>query len=76
VEDDLKSRCKSLFEKQGITISQVLKKYLTAIASEENTHFNIMPNEITKESIRKTKDGIGIKKFESSRDLKKYLVNL
>jgi antitoxin component of RelBE/YafQ-DinJ toxin-antitoxin module len=65
-----------LFEKQGTTISQALKKYLMLITSEENLRFNKIPNEITKESINKTKAGLGIKKFNSSQDLRKHLLSL
>lgn len=73
IRADVKEKAAAVLENMGLTVSDVVRIVLTRVANEETLPFELMPNKLTRETMRKTARGIEVHKAKDGADLFKKL---
>ena len=66
---DVKEKATAVLEEMGLTVSDVMRIVLTRVAKENALPFDLKPNKLTRETIRKTAQCIEIHQAKDAADL-------
>jgi DNA-damage-inducible protein J len=69
IRADVKEKATAVLQAMGLTVSDVMRIVLTRVAQEQALPFDLKPNKLTRETMRKTTRGIEIHKARNARDL-------
>jgi DNA-damage-inducible protein J len=73
VSADVKEKATVVLEEMGLTVSDVMRIVLTRVANESALPFDLKPNKLTRETMRKTAQGEEVHQAKDSADLFKKL---
>jgi DNA-damage-inducible protein J len=66
---DVKEKATAVLEEMGLTVSDVMRIVLTRVAKENALPFDLKPNKLTRETIRKTSKGLDVHQSKDAADL-------
>jgi len=69
INSDVKEKATSVLEGMGLTISDVMRIVLTRVANENALPFDLQPNKLTRQTMRKTAKGVEVHKAKNAADL-------
>ena len=69
VSADVKQRATVVLENMGLTVSDVMRIVLTRVAKENALPFDLKPNKLTRETMRKTVRGEDVHKAKNADEL-------
>ena len=70
---DVKEKATAVLEDMGLTVSDVIRIVLTRVAKESALPFDLKPNKLTRETMRKTAQGVDVHQAKDAADLFKKL---
>ncbi|MGD0629712.1 MAG: type II toxin-antitoxin system RelB/DinJ family antitoxin [Terracidiphilus sp.] len=70
---EVKEKATAVPEEMGLTVSDVMRIVLTRVAEEEALPFDLKPNKLTRETMRKTALGKEVHQATDAADLFKKL---
>ncbi|HEY1647547.1 MAG TPA: type II toxin-antitoxin system RelB/DinJ family antitoxin [Terracidiphilus sp.] len=66
---EVKEKATAVLEEMGLTVSDVMRIVLTKIAKESALPFDLKPNKLTRETMRKTARGVEVHPAKNAADL-------
>jgi DNA-damage-inducible protein J len=69
VSAEVKKKATEVLEDMGLTVSDVVRIVLTRVAKENALPFDLKPNKLTRETMRKTAQGIDVHHAKNAADL-------
>jgi len=66
---DVKEKATVVLEEMGLTVSDVMRIVLTRVAKENALPFDLKPNKLTRETMRKTAQGLEVHQAKDAADL-------
>jgi DNA-damage-inducible protein J len=66
---DVKDKATAVLDEMGLTVSDVMRIVLTRVANEHTLPFDLRPNKLTLETMRKTAQGVEVHQAEDAADL-------
>lgn len=69
VSVDVKEKATAVLEDMGLTVSDVIRVVLTRVAKEQALPFDLRPNKLTLETMRKSVQGIEVHEAKDAEDL-------
>ncbi|HEX3942024.1 MAG TPA: type II toxin-antitoxin system RelB/DinJ family antitoxin [Acidobacteriaceae bacterium] len=66
---EVKEKATAVLEEMGLTVSDVMRIVLTKIAKESALPFDLKPNKLTRETMRKTAQGVEVHPAKNAADL-------
>jgi DNA-damage-inducible protein J len=66
---DVKEKAIAVLEGMGLTVSDVIRVVLTRVARENALPFDLKPNKLTRETMRKTANGVEVHHATDAADL-------
>jgi len=66
---DVKEKATTVLEGMGLTVSDVMRIVLTRVANENALPFDLKPNKLTRETMRKTARGVEVHQARDAADL-------
>jgi DNA-damage-inducible protein J len=66
---DVKDKATAVLEGMGLTVSDVMRIVLTRVAKENALPFDLKPNKLTRETMRKTAQGEEVHRTKDATDL-------
>jgi DNA-damage-inducible protein J len=69
IRADVKEKAAAVLEDMGLTVSDVVRIVLTRVANEKVLPFDLTPNRVTQESMRKSAQGIDVREAKDAEDL-------
>jgi len=69
ISADVKEKATAVLEEMGLTVSDVVRIVLTRVAKENALPFDLKPNKITRETMRKTAHGEEVHHAKDAADL-------
>lgn len=66
---EVKEKAAAVLEEMGLTVSDVMRIVLTRVANENALPFDLKPNKLTRETMRKTAKGLEVHRAKDARDL-------
>ncbi|MFZ0392699.1 MAG: type II toxin-antitoxin system RelB/DinJ family antitoxin [Terracidiphilus sp.] len=73
ISPEVKERATVVLEGMGLTVSDVMRIVLTRVANENALPFDLKPNKLTRETMRKTARGEDVHRAKNVRDLFRQL---
>jgi DNA-damage-inducible protein J len=73
ISAEVKEKAAAVLEEMGLTVSDVMRIVLTRVARENALPFDLKPNKLTRETLRKTAQGEEIHHAKDAADLFKQL---
>jgi DNA-damage-inducible protein J len=73
ISAEVKEKAAAVLEEMGLTVSDVMRIVLTRVARENALPFDLKPNKLTRETLRKTAQGKEIHHAKDAADLFKQL---
>jgi len=70
---EVKEKATAVLDEMGLTVSDVMRIVLTRVAKEDALPFDLKPNKLTRETMRKTAKGIDVHRAKDAADLFKKL---
>lgn len=69
VSYEVKEKASAVLEEMGLTVSDVIRVVLTRVAKEKALPFDLRPNKLTLETMRKSVQGIEVHEAKDAEDL-------
>jgi len=69
IDADVKEKATAVLEEMGLTVSDVMRIVLTRVAKENALPFDLKPNKLTRETMRKTARGAEVHQAKDAADL-------
>ena len=69
ISADVKEKATAVLEDMGLTVSDVMRIVLTRVAKENALPFDLKPNKLTRETMRKTALGVEVHQAKDAADL-------
>ncbi|MFZ0340403.1 MAG: type II toxin-antitoxin system RelB/DinJ family antitoxin [Terracidiphilus sp.] len=69
IRADVKEKAAAVLEDMGLTVSDVVRIVLTRVANEEALPFDLKPNKLTRETMRKTARGLEVHQAKDAAEL-------
>jgi DNA-damage-inducible protein J len=69
ISADVKEKATVVLEEMGLTVSDVMRIVLTRVAKENALPFDLKPNKLTRETMRKTSKGLEVHQAKDAADL-------
>jgi len=69
VSADVKEKAIAVLNEMGLTVSDVMRILLTRVAKENALPFDLNPNKLTRETMRKTAQGVEVHQAKDAADL-------
>ncbi len=66
---DVKEKAAAVLEGMGLTVSDVMRIVLTRVAKENALPFDLRPNKLTLETMRRTAQGVEVHQAKDAADL-------
>jgi DNA-damage-inducible protein J len=73
INSDVKEKATAVLEGMGLTVSDVMRIVLTRVANENALPFDLQPNKLTRQTMRKTAKGVEVHRAKNASDLFKKL---
>jgi len=73
VSAEVKQKATAVLEDMGLTVSDVMRIVLTRVAKENALPFDLKPNKLTRETMRRTSRGAEVHYAKDAADLFKKL---
>jgi DNA-damage-inducible protein J len=73
IDSDVKDRATEVLSGMGLSVSDAIRIVLTRVANENALPFDLKPNKLTRQTIRKTAKGVGVRRAKNARDLYRKL---
>ena len=69
IKSEVKEQATAVLEPMGLTVSDVMRIVLTRVANENALPFNMKPNKLTRETMRKSAQGMDVHQAKDAADL-------
>jgi DNA-damage-inducible protein J len=69
ISADVKEKATAVLDEMGLTVSDVMRIVLTRVAKENALPFDLKPNKLTRETMRKTAQGMEFHQAKDAADL-------
>jgi len=69
ISADVKEKATAVLEEMGLTVSDVMRIVLTRVAKEKALPFDLKPNKVTQETMRKTARGEDVHQARNAAEL-------
>ena len=69
IDAHVKEKATAVLEEMGLTVSDVMRIVLTRVAKENALPFDLRPNKLTRETMRKTARGAEVHQAKDAADL-------
>jgi len=69
ISADVKERASAVLEEMGLSVSDVMRIVLTRVANEKALPFDLKPNKLTRETMRKTAKDVEVHRAKDAADL-------
>jgi DNA-damage-inducible protein J len=69
ISAEIKDKATEVLDSMGLTVSDLMRIVLTRVANEEALPFDLQPNRVTREAIRKTDRGEEVHHAKDATDL-------
>jgi len=69
INSEVKKRATAVLDEMGLTVSDVMRIVLTRVANENALPFDLRPNKLTRETMRKTARGEEFHQAKDAADL-------
>jgi len=69
IDAEVKQKAAAVLEDMGLTVSDVMRIVLTRVAKEKALPFDLTPNKLTRETMRKTAQGEEVHQAKDAVDL-------
>ena len=69
INADVKEKATAVLEEMGLTVSDVMRIDLTRVAKENALPFDLKPNKLTRDTMRKTAKGEEVHQARDAADL-------
>jgi len=69
ISSDVKEKATAVLDEMGLTVSDVMRILLTRVAKENALPFDLNPNKLTRETMRKTAQGVEVHQAKDAADL-------
>lgn len=69
ISADVKEKATAVLEEMGLTVSDVMRIVLTRVANEKALPFDLKPNKLTQETMRKSAKGVDVHQAKDAADL-------
>jgi DNA-damage-inducible protein J len=69
INAEIKEKATAVLEEMGLTVSDVMRIVLTRVAKENALPFDLKPNKLTQETLRKTARGEEVDQAKDAADL-------
>ena len=69
ISAEVKAKATAVLGEMGLTVSDVMRIVLTRVAKENALPFDLKPNKLTRETMRKTAQSIEVHKAKDAADL-------
>jgi len=69
ISAEVKERAAAVLEEMGLTVSDVMRIVLTRVAKENALPFDLKPNKLTRETMRKAAKGVEVHEAKDAADL-------
>jgi DNA-damage-inducible protein J len=69
INSDVKEKATAVLEEMGLTVSDVMRIVLTRVANENALPFDLKPNKLTRQTMRKTAKGAEVHQFKNAAEL-------
>ena len=66
---EIKEKAAAVLEEMGLTVSDVMRIVLTRVANENALPFDMKPNKLTRETMRKSAQGMDVHQAKDAADL-------
>lgn len=73
ISPEVKEKAAAVLDEMGLTVSDVMRIVLTRVANENALPFDLKPNKLTRETMRKTARGEEVHQAKNAADLYKKL---
>jgi len=73
INSSVKEKATAVLDEMGLTVSDVMRIVLTRVAKENALPFDLKPNKLTRETMRKTAQGTEVHHVKDAADLYKKL---
>ena len=73
IDSDVKDRATEVLSAMGLSVSDAIRIVLTRVANENALPFDLKPNKLTRQTIRKTAKGVGVRRAKNASDLYRKL---
>ncbi len=70
---EVKEKATAVLDEMGLTVSDVMRIVLTRVANENTLPFDLRPNKLTRETMRKTAQGKEVHRAKDAADLYRKL---
>lgn len=69
ISADVKEKATAVLDGMGLTVSDLMRIVLTRVAKENALPFDLKPNKLTREAMRKTARGVEVHQAKDAADL-------
>ncbi len=69
IDADVKDRAAEVLDRMGLTVSDAIRIVLTRVANENALPFDLKPNKLTQQTMRKTAKGREVHRAKNAKDL-------
>jgi DNA-damage-inducible protein J len=69
IRTDVKEKATVVLDQMGLTVSDVMRIVLTRVAYEKALPFDLKPNKLTQETLRKTAQSVEVHEAKDAADL-------
>jgi DNA-damage-inducible protein J len=69
ISSDVKEKATAVLDEMGLTVSDVMRILLTRVAKENALPFDLKPKKLTRETMRKTAQGMEVHQAKDAADL-------
>jgi DNA-damage-inducible protein J len=69
IKSEVKEQATAVLEPMGLTVSDVMRIVLTRVAHERALPFELTPNKLTQETLRKSAKGKEVHRAKNAKDL-------
>jgi DNA-damage-inducible protein J len=73
IDADVRDRAAEVLGEMGLTVSDAIRIVLTRVANENALPFDLKPNKLTRQTMRKTAKGVGVRRAKNASDLYRKL---
>jgi len=73
IDAEVRDRAAEVLGGMGLTVSDAIRIVLTRVANEETLPFDLKPNKLTRQTMRKTAKGREVHKAKNAADLYRKL---
>ena len=73
IDADVKDRATEVLSGMGLSVSDAIRIVLTRVANENALPFDLKPNKLTRQTMRRTAKGVGVRRAKNASDFYRKL---